>query len=117
MALIPQVVDAVGDVPVLGAGGITDGRGIAAAMMLGAEGVWVGSAFLASNEAGIHGFQKQAIVDASRRRHGGFAQRHRQTGADHSQPVDRCMGARRQRTAADAVSRRGVGSGACGRDA
>jgi nitronate monooxygenase len=65
MALIPQVVDAVGDVPVLGAGGITDGRGIAAAMMLGAEGVWVGSAFLASNEAGIYDFQKQAIVDAS----------------------------------------------------
>ena len=65
MALIPQVVDAVGDVPVLGAGGITDGRGIAAAMMLGAEGVWVGSAFLASNEAGIQDFQKQAIVDAS----------------------------------------------------
>lgn len=65
MALIPQVVDAVGDVPVLGAGGITDGRGIAAAMMLGAEGVWVGTAFLASNEAGIHDFQKQAIVEAS----------------------------------------------------
>ena len=65
MALIPQVVDAVGDVPVLGAGGITDGRGIAAAMMLGAEGVWVGSAFLASHEAGIQDFQKQAIVDAS----------------------------------------------------
>jgi nitronate monooxygenase len=64
MALIPQVVDAVGDTPVLGAGGITDGRGIAAAMMLGAEGVWVGSAFLASKEAGILEFQKQAIVDA-----------------------------------------------------
>jgi NAD(P)H-dependent flavin oxidoreductase YrpB (nitropropane dioxygenase family) len=65
MALIPQVVDVVGGVPVLGAGGITDGRGIAAAMMLGAEGVWVGSAFLASTEAGIHDFQKQAIVAAS----------------------------------------------------
>ena len=52
MALIPQVVDAVGDVPVLGAGGITDGRGIAAAMMLGAEGVWVGSAFLAIERSG-----------------------------------------------------------------
>lgn len=65
MALIPQVVDAVGDTPVLGAGGITDGRGIAAAMMLGAEGVWVGSAFLASHEAGILDFQKQAIVDAA----------------------------------------------------
>jgi NAD(P)H-dependent flavin oxidoreductase YrpB (nitropropane dioxygenase family) len=65
MALIPQVVDAVGDTPVLGAGGIVDGRGIAAAMMLGAEGVWIGSAFLASQEANIFDFQKQAIVDAT----------------------------------------------------
>jgi len=65
MALIPQVVDAVGDTPVLGAGGIVDGRGVAAAMMLGAEGVWVGSAFLASEEANIFDFQKQAIVDAT----------------------------------------------------
>jgi NAD(P)H-dependent flavin oxidoreductase YrpB (nitropropane dioxygenase family) len=65
MALIPQVVDAVGGTPVLGAGGIADGRGIAAAFMLGAEGVWVGSAFLASNEAGIFDFQKQAIVDST----------------------------------------------------
>lgn len=65
LALIPQVVDAVGDTPVLGAGGITDGRGIAAAMILGAEGAWVGSAFLASEEAGILPFQKQAIVDAA----------------------------------------------------
>lgn len=64
MALIPQVVDAV-DVPVLGAGGITDGRGVAAAMMLGAAGAWVGTAFLATEEAGIHDFQKQALVDAS----------------------------------------------------
>lgn len=66
MALIPQVVDAVGDkVPVLGAGGIADGRGIAAAMMLGASGVWVGSAFLASEEAGIFDGQKQALVEAN----------------------------------------------------
>jgi NAD(P)H-dependent flavin oxidoreductase YrpB (nitropropane dioxygenase family) len=66
MALIPQVVDAVGDkVPVIGAGGISDGRGIAAAMMLGASGVWVGSAFLASEEAGIFAGQKQAIVEAN----------------------------------------------------
>lgn len=65
MALIPQVVDAMGDTPVLAAGGITDGRGVAAALMLGAAGVWVGSAFLASREAGIHDFQKQALVDAS----------------------------------------------------
>jgi nitronate monooxygenase len=65
MALVPQVVDAMRDVPVLAAGGIADGRGVAAALMLGAEGVWVGSAFLAAQEAGIHDFQKQALVDAS----------------------------------------------------
>ena len=65
MALIPQVVDAAGDLPVLAAGGIADGRGVAAAMMLGASGAWLGSAFLASREAGIHEFQKQALVDAS----------------------------------------------------
>jgi NAD(P)H-dependent flavin oxidoreductase YrpB (nitropropane dioxygenase family) len=63
ISLIPQVVDAVGDrVPVLGAGGISDGRGVAAALMLGAEGAWVGTAFLATDEAGIEDFQKQAIA-------------------------------------------------------
>ncbi len=68
MALIPQVVDAVGGpkgIPVLGAGGICDGRGVAAAFCLGAEGVWIGSAFLASEEAGILPYQKQAIVDSN----------------------------------------------------
>lgn len=65
MALIPQVVDAVGDLPVLGAGGISDGRGVAAALMLGAEGVWLGSVFLAAEESGILDFQKQALVDAA----------------------------------------------------
>lgn len=64
ISLIPQVVDAVGDrVPVLGAGGISDGRGVAAAFMLGAEGAWVGTAFLATHEAGIEDFQKEAIVE------------------------------------------------------
>lgn len=65
MALIPQVVDAVGGLPVLAAGGIADGRGVAAALMLGAEGAWIGSAFLAAVESGIHDFQKQALVEAS----------------------------------------------------
>lgn len=50
-------------VPVIGAGGNSDGRGIAAAMMLGAQGAWVGTAFLATNEAGIELFQKEAIVE------------------------------------------------------
>ncbi len=66
MALIPQVVDAVGGrVPVLGAGGIADGRGVAAAMILGAEGAWIGTAFLATEEAGLRPFQKQALVDGN----------------------------------------------------
>ena len=65
MALIPQVVDALGDTPVIAAGGIADGRGVAAAFMLGAQGAWIGSAFLASEEAGIEPGQKQAIVDAT----------------------------------------------------
>jgi nitronate monooxygenase len=66
MALIPQVVDAVGRrVPVLGAGGITDGRGVAAAMMLGAEGAWIGTAFLATHEAGLRDFQKRALVEGN----------------------------------------------------
>jgi NAD(P)H-dependent flavin oxidoreductase YrpB (nitropropane dioxygenase family) len=63
MALIPQVVDAVaGQVPVLGAGSIMDGRSLVAALALGAEGVWCGSAFLATEEANIPDAQKQAIL-------------------------------------------------------
>ncbi len=67
MALIPQVVDAAAErgIPVLAAGGIGDGRAIAASLMLGAQGVWVGTRFLASTEAGIADFQKQAIVESS----------------------------------------------------
>ena len=52
MPLVPQVVDAVGDrVPVVAAGGIFDGRGLAAALSLGADGVWVGTRFIATPEA------------------------------------------------------------------
>jgi NAD(P)H-dependent flavin oxidoreductase YrpB (nitropropane dioxygenase family) len=51
MALIPQVVDAISPTPVLGAGGIGDGRGLVAALALGAVGVWVGTAFLISEES------------------------------------------------------------------
>jgi nitronate monooxygenase len=54
MPLIPAVVDAVGAVPVVAAGGIADGRGFAAALALGASGVWIGTRFLASNEVAIH---------------------------------------------------------------
>jgi enoyl-[acyl-carrier protein] reductase II len=52
LPLVPQVVDAVGDrVPVVAAGGIFDGRGLAAALALGADGVWVGTRFIATPEA------------------------------------------------------------------
>lgn len=64
MALVPMVVDAVGPVPVVAAGGIADGRGLAAALALGAEGVLLGTRFLASDESPLHQNFKQAIVDA-----------------------------------------------------
>jgi nitronate monooxygenase len=63
LALVPQVVDAAGGLPVLAAGGIGDGRGLAAALALGAEGAWVGTAFLATEESGIPAFQKRALVE------------------------------------------------------
>lgn len=63
MALIPQVVDAVqGQVPVLGAGSIMDGRQMVAALALGAQGVWCGSAFLATPEARLSKGQKEMLI-------------------------------------------------------
>lgn len=64
MALVPAVADAV-RVPVVAAGGIADGRGMAAALMLGASGVWIGTRFLASDEATIHPDYRQRILDAA----------------------------------------------------
>jgi enoyl-[acyl-carrier protein] reductase II len=64
MVLVPQVVDAVSPIPVVAAGGIYDGRGIAAAFMLGAVGVNMGTRFLASKEAPIDDDWKQAIIEA-----------------------------------------------------
>ena len=65
MALIPQVVDAVAPIPVVAAGGIADGRGLAAAIALGAEGVWCGTAFLASPEATLDEELKDRVVEAN----------------------------------------------------
>jgi nitronate monooxygenase/enoyl-[acyl-carrier protein] reductase II len=65
MTLVPQVVDAVAPIPVVAAGGITDGRGLAAALMLGADGVNVGTRFLASSEAKIAAEWKRAVLAAS----------------------------------------------------
>jgi nitronate monooxygenase/enoyl-[acyl-carrier protein] reductase II len=64
MALVPQVVDAVSPIPVVAAGGIYDGRGIAAAFMLGAAGVNLGTRFLATKEAPISDEWKHAITAA-----------------------------------------------------
>ncbi len=65
MALVPQVVDAVAPRPVLAAGGIGDGRGLAAALCLGAVGVWAGTAFVVSKEADWDDDLKRHILDAS----------------------------------------------------
>jgi NAD(P)H-dependent flavin oxidoreductase YrpB (nitropropane dioxygenase family) len=64
MALVPMVIDAVGPTPVLAAGGIADGRGLAAALALGADGVLLGTRFLASEESPLHANYKQAIIDS-----------------------------------------------------
>jgi nitronate monooxygenase len=63
MALIPQIVDAV-RTPVIAAGGITDGRGIAASLALGASGAMIGTRFIATRESGAPDFYKQALLKA-----------------------------------------------------
>ena len=65
LTLVPSVVDAVAPIPVLAAGGIADGRAIAAALMLGAEGVWIGTRFLATHECGVSDAHKAAVIDAT----------------------------------------------------
>lgn len=63
MALVPQVIDAV-SIPVIAAGGIGDGRGVAAALMLGAAGVQMGTRFLSATECDIHPNYKKAVLKA-----------------------------------------------------
>ncbi len=64
MALVPQVIDVAGDTPVIAAGGIGDGRGLAGALALGAEGVWCGTVFIATEEANQERSRKERIVAA-----------------------------------------------------
>lgn len=64
LPLVPRVVDAVKPVPVIAAGGIADGRGLAAALALGAAGAWIGTRFLASDEAAIHETYRQRLLAA-----------------------------------------------------
>jgi nitronate monooxygenase len=65
MPLIPAVVDAVSPAPVVAAGGIADGRGLAAALALGASGAWIGTRFLASHEAAIHSRYRERLLQAN----------------------------------------------------
>ena len=62
-SLVPQVVDAV-DIPVIAAGGIADGRGFAAAFMLGAQGVQMGTRFVVAKESIVHDNYKQKVIKA-----------------------------------------------------
>ena len=64
MVLVPQICDAT-TLPVIAAGGIADGRGVAAAFMLGAQGVQMGTRFLAANECDIHHIYKEKILKAT----------------------------------------------------
>jgi len=65
MALLPQALDAVSPTPVVAAGGIGDGRGIAAALAMGCAGVWCGTAFITTHEANLDEFRKRRILAAS----------------------------------------------------
>ena len=65
MALVPAVVDAVSPAPVVAAGGIADGRGLAAALALGAAGAWIGTRFLVSREAAIHPRYREQLLHAT----------------------------------------------------
>jgi len=62
LALVPQIVDAV-NIPVVAAGGIADGRGVVAAIALGAKGVQVGTRFIATNECEVHENFKNAVIE------------------------------------------------------
>ena len=63
LPLVPQIVDTVSPKPVVAAGGIANGRGIAASLALGAEGAWLGTAFLAAKECGLHDMQRESIIE------------------------------------------------------
>jgi len=92
--LVPAVCDAVGDLPVIAAGGIGDGRGIAAALVLGAQAAWLGTRFLATAEANAHSVYQARIVAAD------------ETDTVHSELFDLGWPAAPHRTLANSTTRR-----------
>ncbi len=89
MPLVPQIVDAVGErVPVVAAGGIFDGRGLAAAIALGADGVWLGTRFIATPEARTVARLQGRAAARARGRHRDQPRLHRQDAARDPQRVD-----------------------------
>ena len=64
LPLVPAVIDIAGDIPVIAAGGIADGRGLAAVLMLGAEGVFIGTRFVASRESARQEWEKLRVIQA-----------------------------------------------------
>jgi len=64
LSLVPAVIDVAGDIPVVAAGGIADGRGLAAVLLLGAEGAWLGTRFVASHEAITADWKKEGLIQS-----------------------------------------------------
>ncbi len=65
LVMVPSVVDAVGDIPVIGGGGVMDGRGLLAVLSLGAEGIIIGTRIMATKECPIHDNLKQVLLNAA----------------------------------------------------
>ena len=105
MVLTPQVVDAVAPAPVLAAGGIANGRQMAAALALGAEGVWTGSIWLTIKESDLQPAVVQRVLQRHVARHRPLARHDRQARPPAPHRLDRRLGrARIARHAADAAA-------------
>jgi nitronate monooxygenase len=65
LPMVPAVIEVAGGIPVIAAGGIADGRGVAAVLMLGAEGAWIGTRFVASRESATNEWGKERVIRAS----------------------------------------------------